>query len=141
MNVNWNVLETAGRMKTIEIFYNFMIMDANMNVLWRNPDKVDQRQASRMDAAWGDRSWREAAYRKECGLFGDMEEKAGNEEVAAAFRERLRKVAGFQFVPEPMPMRNDKGAVVYYLFFASPNRTGARIVKDIFNKYRTKGMR
>src|ERR1039458_5868918 len=90
MNVNWNVLKTAGSMKTIEVFYNFMIMDANMNVLWRGPNKVDQNQASRMDAAWGDRSWRDAAYRKELGLFGVMEEKTTNEDVAEGFRKRKK---------------------------------------------------
>src|SRR5207247_2519397 len=31
--VNWDVLATAGSMRSIEVFYNFMIMDANMNVL------------------------------------------------------------------------------------------------------------
>lgn len=139
LNVNWEVLETAGRMKTIEVFYNFMIMDANMNVLWRNPDKVDAKQADRMDAVWGDRSWRDAAYRKERGLFGDIEEKTGNEEVAEAFRKRLQEVAGFAYVPGPLPMRNAQGAVVYYLFFASPNKTGAKIVRDIFKKYRSQG--
>jgi three-Cys-motif partner protein len=28
LNVNWDVLKTAGQMKSIEVFYNFMIMDA-----------------------------------------------------------------------------------------------------------------
>jgi hypothetical protein len=37
-----------------------------------------------------------------------------------------------------MPMRNDQGALVYYLYFASPNKTGASIVSDIFKKYRQK---
>ena len=143
LTVNWSVLETAGRMKTIEVFYNFMIMDANMNVLWRNPAKVDEVQAARMDAVWGDRTWRDAAYHKERGLpgFGDFEEKASNEEVAEAFRKRLKDVAGFAYVPKPIPMRNDQGAVVYYLFFASPSRTGATIVEDIYKKYRDKGVK
>ena len=48
-----------------------------------------------------------------------MEEKATNKEVINAFRDRLEKVAGFEYVPEPMPMRNSKGSVIYYLFFAS----------------------
>lgn len=39
LNVNWEVLATAGAMKSIEVFYNFMIMDANMNVFLRDPDK------------------------------------------------------------------------------------------------------
>lgn len=141
LNVNWSVLETAGKMKSIEIFYNFMIMDANMNVLWNNPDKVDEKQAQRMDAVWGDRSWRNAAYITQRGLFEDFEEKAGNRAVAEAFRDRLLKVAGFKYVPEPIPMRNQNKAIIYYLFFASPNETGAHIVKDIFDKYRSRGVR
>jgi three-Cys-motif partner protein len=40
LTVNWRVVESAGQSKSIEIFYNFMMMDANMNVLLRNPDKV-----------------------------------------------------------------------------------------------------
>ena len=60
-------------MKSIEIFYNFMIMDANMNVFMRDPGKVAPEQAARMDAVWGDGSWRTAAYRKTADLFGEIE--------------------------------------------------------------------
>src|SRR5262249_33078494 len=59
LNVDWKAIETAGKMHSVEIFYNFMIMDANMNVLWRDPDKVPADQQARMDKVWGDRSWRE----------------------------------------------------------------------------------
>jgi three-Cys-motif partner protein len=128
-------------MKSVEIFFNFMMMDVNMNVLKRNPDRVSDAQLLRMDKAWGDHSWRDIAYRKERGLFGDIEQKVDNETVSKAFRERLNKVAGFKYVPAPMPMRNDQGALVYYLYFASPNKTGASIVSDIFKKYREKGLR
>lgn len=141
LNVDWNVLQTAGQMKSIEVFYNFMIMDANMNVLRHNPENVDASQIERMDKVWGDRSWWDAAYRMTPTLFGDIEEKEDNKAVAEAFRKRLQKVAGFKYVPHPMPMRNDKGSIVYYLFFASPNSTGADIIEDIFNKYRKKGMK
>jgi len=140
LNVNWEVLQKAGEMKSIEIFYNFMIMDANMNVLWRSPEKVQASQVARMDAVWGDHSWVQAAYKKIRGLFGEMEEKTTNKAVIDAFRDRLKKVAGFEYVPEPMPMRNSKGSVIYYLFFASANRTGGKIVKNIFDNYRNKGV-
>ena len=140
LNVNWEVLQKSGEMKSIEIFYNFMIMDANMNVLWRSPEKVQASQVARMDAVWGDHSWVQAAYKKIPGLFGEMEEKTTNKAVIEAFRDRLKKVAGFEYVPEPMPMRNSKGSVIYYLFFASPNRTGGKIVKNIFDNYRDKGV-
>jgi len=109
-----------------------------MNVLWKNPDKVLPSQKKRMDAVWGDSSWRDAAYRKnQRGLFDQEfhEEKASNEEVAQAFKTRLREVAGFEYVPDPIPMKNSSGATVYYLFFASPNDKGAKIVEHIFRKH------
>jgi hypothetical protein len=45
-------------------------------------------------------------------------------------------VGGFKHVADPLPMRNTKGSIVYYLFFASQNPTGGKIVQDIFKKYR-----
>jgi hypothetical protein len=39
-----------------------------------------------------------------------------------------------------MPMRNSKGAVVYYLYFASPDKTGVKIATEIFDRYRNAGV-
>ena len=139
LHLDWQVIQNAGQDRAIEIFLNFPVMDMNMNVLWRNPEKVQSSQVDRMDAFWGDRTWRDAAYTKIPSLFGDMEEKANNEAIAVAFQKRLREVAGFKCVPDPMPMRNTRGSVVYYLFFASANQTGAKIVSEIFATYRDKG--
>jgi three-Cys-motif partner protein len=140
LHLNWKVVKTAGQMKSVEIFLNFPLMDMNRNVLWRNPDKVKPEQASRMDRFWGNHSWRDAAYTKTRDLFGEVEEKAANEAVAKAYKERLNKVAGFSDVPDPLPMRNSSGSIVYYLFFASHNKVGAKIVKDIFDKYRDRSV-
>ena len=35
-------------MKSVEIFLNFMVMDMNMNVLWKNPSAVSSTQIERM---------------------------------------------------------------------------------------------
>jgi three-Cys-motif partner protein len=139
LHLNWEVMLTAGQMKSIEIFLNFPVYDMNLNVLWRNPDKVDPQQAARMTAFWGDDSWRQAAYTTDRNLFG-WEEKTDNDAVAEAFRTRLKKVAGFKYVPEPIPMRNNKGATVYYLFFAAQKPAAINIITDIFNKYRNRGI-
>jgi three-Cys-motif partner protein len=138
LHLNWSVMAAAGKMQSMEIFLNFPVMDMNMNVLWCDPDKVQTEQALRMDAFWGDNSWRKAAYSTDQNLFGFLE-KTDNEVIAEAFRVRLHDVAGFEYVPPPMPMRNSKGAVVYYLFFASPNKTGGKIVKEIFETYKSRG--
>ncbi len=138
LQLAWAVIFKAGQMKTLDIFLNFPVADMNRNVLWRNPEAVTKLQKARMNAYWGDDSWREIAYRTDTTLFEEPE-KQSNEVVAEAFRRRLNKVAGFARVPDPLPMRNTKGTVVYYLFFASQKDTAEHIVLDIFRKYQRRG--
>lgn len=140
IDLSWEVVAMAGRMATIEIFLNFMIMDMNMNVLLLDPDKIDPRQMARMNRFWGDESWRIEVYKTSGNLFGWEEKVATNEMLVDAYRKRLRQVARFQYVPEPIPMRNSIGKTIYYLFFASPNATGSKIVGAIFEKYRDRGI-
>jgi hypothetical protein len=37
-----------------------------------------------------------------------------NAAIVLAFRDRLKKVAGFRHVPDPLPKRNQMNAVVYW---------------------------
>jgi three-Cys-motif partner protein len=138
LHLEWEVIQAAGRMKSIDLFVNFPVADMNRNVLWRSPEKVEDLQAARMDSYWGDASWRDIAYSTERNLFG-LPEKEPNEVVAEAFRQRLVRVAGFERVAHPLPMRNSKGAIIYYLFFASQKGTAEHVVTDIFNRYRARG--
>ncbi len=139
LHLNWEVIQTAGSMKSLDVFINFPMYDININVLHRDPRTVLPLHIERMNAYWGDESWRNVAYEESSpDLFGNTElEKVSNERFAAAFRERLRKVAGFKKVPEPLAMRNRKGSTVYYLFFASQKGTAEDIVKYIFKKFGT----
>ena len=69
-------------------------------------------------------------------LFREPDDiKVTNEKFEEAFRKRLKEVAGFKFVPKPMPMRNSNNAIIYYLYFASQNETGKKIIEDIFDIY------
>jgi three-Cys-motif partner protein len=137
LHLDWKVIKTAAQMRSIEIFLNFPVADMNRNVLWHNPAGVDPADIQRMNRFWGDDSWKNIAYTSAQILFGELE-KEDNETVAEGFRERLRKVAGFKRVPKPLPMRNNQGAVVYYLFFASQKATAEHIIDDIFAKYRNR---
>jgi len=138
LQLDWKVIETAGKMRSIDMFLNFPVADMNRNVLWRNPEGVDAADLKRMHEFWGDESWREIAYTTKLNLFGYLE-KEENAVVAEGFRQRLLKVAGFKHVVEPLPMRNTRGAIVYYLFFASHKPAAENIIIDIFNKYRQRG--
>jgi len=142
LDLDWEVVKTAGQMKSIEIFLNFPVMDMNRNVLWSNPDGVDHADITRMNTYWGDESWKEVAYRQIPNLFGEMQGiKESNRHIALAFRERLQGVAEFAHVSQPLPMRNSKGVIVYYLFFATQQQVADDIIKHIFDKYRNWGMK
>lgn len=93
LHLDWKVIASAGQSGSIEIFLNFPIMDMNRNVLWHDTEKVGAEEVARMNAFWGDETWRDAAYETQAGLFDDIEEKASNRAVAEAFRKRLNKVA------------------------------------------------
>ncbi len=138
LDLDWSVIKAAADLRTLEIFLNFPVMDMNRNVFWRDHEKVSQVQRERMTRFWGDESWREAAYSGAGNLFGHPE-RLSNEDVAAAYRTRLKEVGGFQYVPEPIPMRNSKSAVVYYLFFATQKPVAEDIVNYIFRKYEHAG--
>jgi three-Cys-motif partner protein len=139
LHLNWEVILQAGQSQAVDMFLNFPVMDINRNAIWRQPEKVPQEDVERMNKFWGDDSWRAAAYveSQQQNLFSTPDKiKQPNDAVAAAFRERLKKVAGFNFVPHPLPMRNTKNAVVYYLFLASPKAVAQKIINDIFDKHR-----
>jgi len=135
LHLNWEVIEQAGHLGTIDLFLNFPVMDMNRTALWRNPEKVPY-GTNRMTSFWGDESWRSVAYKTVSTLFGEWEEKTNNENIVNGFYERLKSIAGFKYVAEPIPMKNSIGAVVYYLFFASQQPVAKDIIKDIFNKYK-----
>lgn len=140
IDLAWEVV-SAVDVRSVEIFLNFMVMDMNMNVLLNNPEKADKAQLARMDRFWGDRSWYEVTYElsRQSNLFtgpGEVKVEDANEKISEAYRKRLLDVAGFKYVPRPLRFVNSLGKTIYYLFFASPNETGKKIVESIFKKDR-----
>jgi three-Cys-motif partner protein len=142
LTLDWRTIHKAGTLESLDVFINFPIYDININVLHHDPATVLPLHVERMNAYWGDESWRAVAYEKsDPDLFGNTDlEKVSNEKVASAFRDRLRTVAGFKKVPQPLAMRNSRGSTVYYLFFASQKGTAENIVKYIFDKFGTPGI-
>lgn len=134
LNYTWEVVQTAGRMQSIELFINFPIGAINRTVLARNPENIEARDTARMNGFWGDDSWQEAAYTSRRSLFGDLE-KMENHVIVEAYRKRLQELAGFKHVSPPLPMRNSKKAVLYYLILASQKPVASDIIQSIFNKH------
>ena len=142
LHLYWETIMEAAKLRTTEIFLNFPIMDMNRNVLHKDLLSADPEQIQRMNRFCGSEEWQKILYKEDMqmGLFGDTYRTKivdSNTKLGDWFRvERLKKAAGFKFVPEPVLMRNSKGGPLFFLFFASHNETGKNIVSDIFSKYR-----
>jgi three-Cys-motif partner protein len=137
INLTWEVIEAAGKARSVEIFMNLMIMDINRNAARRDPEKSIPSKMDQLTLLWGDESWKQAMYATDKNLFSEPE-KVSNEEFAEKFRQRLEKKAGFKYVPPPMPMKTKSNSTIYYLYFASQKPVAAHIVNNIFAKYRKK---
>ena len=140
LHLDWEVMFQAGQSKAIDLFLNFPVMDMNRNAIWHAPENAPKDGIERMNRFWGDELWRQAAYVEsdQGNFFSDRElVKQDNAAIVKAFQKRLQTVAGFEFVPDPLPMRNSNNAVVYYLFFASQKPVAKKIIEDIFNAYRS----
>lgn len=138
LDLNWEVIQTAGEMKSIDIFLNFPIQDINRNVLRRDRSLVYPGSINRMNKFWGDDTWINEGFSSVGNMFG-YETKVDNETFALAFQKRIQSVAGFRYVPRPLPMKNSMNSTVYYLFFASQKPVASDIIEDIFRKYRIFG--
>ena len=140
LHLHWEVIKKAADAKTMEIFLNFPVADMNRNVFWSQPQDVDKQDIARMNAYWGDDSWTQIAYETQESLFGPVDIKSSNSKIAEGFRKRLQEIAGFEYVPKPIPMKNRSRSIIYYLFFASHKPVAGNIVKQIFEKYRDSGL-
>lgn len=132
----WRVVETAGRMRSIELFLNFPIWALNRNVFRKDPSNVARSQIEKLERFWPDDSYKDF-YTSEGLLFKDIEVRdARNEEIVKVYCEKLREIATFEYIPEPLPMKNTKGTTVYYIIFAAHKPVSKRIVRHIFNRHR-----
>ncbi len=138
LHLKWETIKTAADLKTVDIFLNFPIMDMHRNILFEDLSTADPEDIKRMNAFWGDETWKDVLYSEQQDLFGDIHPlKINNfKALAQAFQNRLKEKAGFREVPEPILMRNSKRGPLYYLYFASQQGVASKIVKDIFDKYR-----
>jgi three-Cys-motif partner protein len=132
--LHWRTIKQIADLGTVDIFLNFPLMDINRNILRGLLANADDTAIAAFNAFWGSDDWKDIMYRPD--LFGDLDKIGNNQKLAAAFQKRLKTVAGFEFVPEPILMQNSKGGPLYFLYFASHQSVAEKVVLDIFKKHR-----
>lgn len=132
--LRWLTLKHLADLGTVDVFLNFPLMDINRNTLRSRLANADDADVAAFNEFCGTEEWKDLMYQPD--LFGDMGKIGNNKKLATWFQKRLETVAGFEFVPEPILMRNSKGGELYFLYFASHQSVAQRVIWDIFKKYR-----
>jgi len=140
MDIEWSTMEKIAETRALEVFLNFPVMALNRTVLQNDPNALTEEQIARMNAFWGCPDWRDDVYGDVPTLWGPRKMKTRRttgRRLGGLFKKRLREV--FQYVTEPLVMTNSRNAPLYCLFLAGPNRRGAEIVQEIFQRYKRLG--
>lgn len=140
MNAEWSTIEQIAETRALETFMNFPVMAINRTTLPNDPNALTEAQIERMNRFWGSTEWRGDIYVEMPTFFGPVEVKIRSttgRRLGRLFKKRLGEV--FPYVTDPLVMTNSKNAPLYCLIFAGHNSTGARIVRDIFQRYERLG--
>jgi three-Cys-motif partner protein len=140
MDVEWSTIEQIADTQALEIFVNFPVMALNRTVLPNDPNALTEDQVKRMNRFWGSTEWRGDIYEEVPTLFGPVEMKihrTTGQRLGQLFKKRLEQI--FPHVTVPLVMTNSKSAPLYCLIFAGHKQTGAKIVREIFDRYQRLG--
>jgi len=140
MDVKWTTIQQIAKTKALEIFINFPVMALNRTALPNDPNALTDAQIERMNRFWGSTEWRGDVYQKVPTLFGPVEIKVHpttGKRLGRLFKKRLENL--FPYVTFPLVMTNSKNAPLYCLIFAGHNQTGAKIIREIFQRYERLG--
>lgn len=139
MQVPWRVIEDIAANGSLEILLNLPVGMAIQRFL-PNSGKFTPEQRDYLNAYFGTPEWEDVIYEKSSDMFGDertIKIGGAGERIALWYRERLQKAFGYS--APPRLITNTKGAHLYYLLFAGPNETGAKIASHILKQGKSLG--
>ena len=133
MQVPWDTVAEMGKTGAIEVFINFPVGMAIQRLL-KNSGEFTPAERNKLDQYFGTDEWYDLLYESEPGLFGENTTKIqeAGDVLVRWYRKRLQEVFGY--VSSAREIRNSRGRPLYYLIFAGPNQTGARIANDVLKQ-------
>ncbi len=134
MQVPWSTVAAIGKTRAIEVFINFPVGMAIQRLLKRNGQFSPHEQA-KLDSYFGTDEWFHLLYRKKQDLFGDggvdKLQNAGDR-LVRWYRKRLKEAFGH--VSMAREVQSTTGRPLYYLIFAGPHKTGAKIADHVLQQ-------
>jgi three-Cys-motif partner protein len=123
--LDWASIQKLAETRLFEVVVNFALSMAIQRML-PNSGEVPKGWAATLDSYFGSRRWFDEVYqRRESGLFaasGFEKRSDYSERLLELYRTQLR--SAFGHVSSPRLIRNTRGAALYYLLWAGPNKKG-----------------
>lgn len=134
MQVEWRTVEAIAGTEAIDL-WNLFPVGAAVNRLLVRDGEIPEAWQEKLDSVLGTHDWYDIFYETHPDLMGEIRSQKiiSLEGIGRYYVDRLRSV--FRHVAErPRPLFNSTGVPLYWLCFASPNETAARIAQDILNR-------
>ena len=133
MQVPWDTIVSLGETNAIELILNLPIGMAIQRMLPKSGQFTPD-EKKRLDSYFGSEEWFDVVYDRQIGLFGPETQKNSDagERLALWYMKRLERVYGY--AARPRLIRNTKGSHLYYLLWAGPNKTAAKIAGDVLKQ-------
>ncbi len=133
MEVEWNTISIIAKTKAVDLWVLFPAMAVN-RLLFKQKE-TPKKLRTQLDKLFGSAEWKNNFYQpsQQLNLFAgnnQMEKRASFEEIKGFFLERLRAI--FPGVADnPLPLRNSKNSILFYLCFAVSNIKGKKVALRI----------
>lgn len=123
--LDWASIQKLADTGLFEVVVNFALSMAIQRML-PNSGEVPEGWAATLDSYFGSRTWFEEVYqcrRGELFTASGFEKRPNySERLLELYRSRLQ--SAFGYVSTPRLIRNTRGAPLYYLLWAGPNKKG-----------------
>ena len=133
MQVPWDTIVEIGKTEAIEVFINFPVGMAIQRLL-KKSGQFTSKERKKLDQYFGTDAWYDLLYERARDLFEENITKKPNsgDVLVKWYRKRLKDVFGH--VSTAREIQNTRGRPLYYLIFAGPNETGARIASEVLKQ-------
>ena len=134
MQVSWDTLEVLSTTGAIEAIINLPVGMAIQRLLPQS-GQFTEKQRQMLTSYFGSDEWERIIYRRSTDLFGEEHVEKIDEsgkELANWYRKRLK--SAFGYVARPRLICNSRGGHLYYLLFAGPKQSGAKIADQVLNQ-------
>ena len=134
MQVPWDTIVEIGKTKAIEILINFPVGMAIQRLLKKN-GQFTPKERSKIDQYFGTAEWYEKLYKHHDNMFGEdniTKVQNSGDVLVKWYCKRLKEAFGH--VSTAREIQNTRGKPLYYLIFAGPNETGARIANYVLKQ-------